>query len=350
MITEESRQLTLEVIRLREAGELTWDQIGARVGLTNSAARNRYQHHQKKVAKQAADSPEPEVVIEGIMPGDGERDAEEILSLVIAKQKRVFAYEQARQRQRIKIPSPSGVAQLSDFHLGNDGTDYEALAQDVKIIRDTSGLYCGFTGDGVDNWIVGKLVALQRNQALDFDSEWLLFEWILKELDESMLWVVAGNHDNWTMKIAGIDRLEHLLKGTYKLYHPQQIVFNLEVGPQTHTVKVRHKWRGNSIFNPTHGIEVGWERGGTDFDIGIGAHTHIATLYRQNIKHGKVIHTILTGTYKLYDEYGEEVGYAPSHGRGSTALIFDKNGNIQFFNELEQAADYLTYLRKRAKQ
>jgi len=341
------QELTLSVVSLKESQEerLTWQQIGDRLGITKSAARSRYQRYQRSQVV----TPEPEVIIEGIMPDDTDRDAEEIFDLVIANQKQIFAYEQARQRQRINIPVPCGLAQLSDFHLGNRGTAYEALLSDVKMIRDTPGLYCSFNGDGVDNWIIGKLVDLQRDQVVDFDAEWLMFEWILKELDPSLLLVVAGNHDNWTRKVAGIDRLQHLLKGTHKLYHPQQIIFNLEVGPQSYIVKVRHKWKGHSAFNPHHGIEVGWERGGKDFDIGIGAHTHIATLYSQNIKHEKIIHTILTGTYKLYDEHGEYVGFAPSHGRGSGSLVFDEQGRIQWYNELEEAADYLDFLRKRAK-
>jgi hypothetical protein len=265
----------------------------------------------------------------------------------IEAQVSVFKKLEKRRNQVIKLDPPCGWALLSDPHFGSAFTDYISLKQDAEIIRDTPDFHAGYHGDGVDNWIVGKLQGLQRGQAMPFDAEWQLFYDFINMLRGKLRYVVAGNHDNWTLKVAGFDRVREALRGTEVLYHTDEVLFTLKVGPQDYRVKVRHKWRGSSIFNVTHAIEVGWERGGDDFDIGIGGHTHQGTFHRPFARHGQIRHAVLTGTYKVEDGYGTEKGFAKPVGRGCGAFLFDKSGELHFEDDLKKAADYLDYLRRK---
>lgn len=243
----------------------------------------------------------------------------------------------------ISVQTPCAIALLSDLHIGHPSTDYRSIMRDAKLVRDTPYMYAGFVGDGVDNWIVSKLQFLQRNQAVNFDTEWGLFLSWIELLKDKMVFMCSGNHDYWSYLVAGVDRVKEFVRGTKMLYGSEEINFSLEAGPAIYRVKVRHKWRGSSIYNPTHGIETGWERGSDQYDIGIGGHTHIATLHRPFIRQAQMVHAILVGTYKKEPF----AGLPNPYGQGSGAMIFDKDGAMTFIYDLENAASYLNYLRSK---
>jgi len=273
-------------------------------------------------------------------------DPDELWTRAIRHQARVAAEQQARARQTITIPDggkPFGLAYLSDCHFGDPCTDYVALRQDAETIGKTPRLWAGFHGDGINNWIAGRLQALQREEIVPLDAEIVLFRDWLEMIGPCLLWVVSGNHDNWTRKLSGLDLPRTLLRGTRVLYHRAQVRFTLCYGERRLRFKVRHRWRGSSVFNVTHGIEVSWERGGDDFDVGIGGHTHQMTVCRPFGRHGAERYAVLTGTYKVADGYGDELGLAPSMGRGCGAQVFWRD-RVIWCGDLEMAAELLERL------
>lgn len=347
----------MDIPYLKDKLGLSWPEVAERSGLTPEAARSRYRRLKAKNDRSYPNSDyvvteaqitgiEPE--ISGVGPDDNEIDPSLLWQAAFNAQSRVAEHlRKKRLAQKIVLPTPCALAFLSDLHFGSPFCDYQAAQKDAQIIQSTPNMFAEFHGDGVDNWIVGKLTTEQRGQAVNFDAEWhLFFDW-LKMLSGKLVAVVPGNHENWSIKLAGIDRVREALRGTKILYDPNQIVFDLVVGHRSYRVKLRHKWKYNSIFNATHSIEVGWERGGNEFDIGVGGHTHIATLCRPFIRNGEMKYAVLTGTYKMHDSYGESLGYAPSHGKGAGAFVFDHDGSAVWLEDLERAADYLSYLRSR---
>ena len=258
--------------------------------------------------------------------------------------------EELRNNQQITIPNPGlafGIAWLSDSHFGSNETDYKSLRHDAEIVRDTPRLYAEFHGDGCDNWINAKLAHLQRGQALQFDGEVRLFASWLDMLRDKWIAIVCGNHDNWTKKLSGFDQVRQALDGAQVLYDSDEVCFTLVYGDNRQNVKLRHKWKYSSIFNPTHAIEVGWQRGGFDFDIGVGGHTHIGTVDRPFYRHGKRRHAVLTGTYKILGSaFGRQIGAAPSQDSGCGVSIFRPNGGYAFFDDLETGAEFLKFLNR----
>lgn len=337
-----------EIKAYRDEG-MQWSDIGDLFGMSGEAIRSKYKRWRKKNKQMQGNTSTNEASITGVIPDDYDGDVEKLWGRVIDAQGAHENFIARKSAQTIKLDPPFAIAVLSDLHFGNQHTDYRAIRNDAMIIKETDGMYAGFHGDGVDNFIIGKLNALERNQDMTLDSEWQLFESWLEMLAGKLLYVVSGNHDNWTIKTSGFDRVRNALKGTLLLYDTDEVIFDLDTGVKTWRVKVRHKWKGNSIFNPTHGIEVSWQRGGHNFDIGIGGHTHIDTVCRPFLRHGKRMYAILTGTYKRYDSYAREIGFAPTHGRGSGCMVFDAKGNMQFFEDLESGARYLEYLQSLAQ-
>jgi len=302
-------------------------------------ARDRYlEAHENRTGDDAP-------TVEGWTNEDRQLDADELWAQAFKAQ--VQAEERARRkaRQTITIPEPDrpfALAYLSDLHIGDAGTDYRALKADAELIRDTPRMWAGYHGDGINNWIVGKLAALERDEIVPFDAEVALFADWLRMVSPSLLWVVAGNHDNWTRKIAGIDLLRGLLDGVRVLYDQFEVCFRLVYGERVLRYKVRHKWRYNSVFNATHSIEVGWQRGDSDFDIGVGGHTHAGTVCRPFWRHGRDRYAVLTGAYAV-SEYGRELGYPETMHSGSGAHVF-WGDDLTFCHDLGAAVELLERL------
>jgi predicted phosphodiesterase len=256
--------------------------------------------------------------------------------------------EKRRNAQRIEFPAkPIALVLLSDLHIGNSTTDYRQLRKDAELINKTDGMHAIFHGDGIDNWIVPKLQQLQRGQAVNFEHELMLFESWLTIISDKLVAVVSGNHDNWTFSMSGIDIVKRMLKKTKVLYDRDEIRTVISIGNQEWEFCIRHKWLGSSIYNPTHGIER-YSRMGASFDIGIGGHTHIASLSREFVSNdNRQCMAIITGTYKRYDGFARQLGLPKCPHNGSGAIILQPTGNALWIRNLDDAADYITYLRNK---
>jgi len=296
----------------------------------------------------SADSNEVDFpIIRAVDPNKYDADqADKIWETAAASHKEYKEIADHKKKQYIHLEAkPTGIAFLSDLHIGNVGTDYAAILKDTKLIQSTPGMYAVFHGDGIDNWIVSKLQGLQRNQTVSFYSEIAMFRRWLELIHEKLLLVVSGNHDNWTQKLSGIDIIPTLLGQTHVIYDPFEARVTVTCGNAQWDMLVRHKWKHSSIFNPTHGIEVGFDRLTAPFDIGVGGHTHIGTLLRPFIKHNKERLAVLTGAYKQIDQFSKEIGYAETASTGCGAVIFLPDGKLWYNSDLQAACDYLKYLR-----
>jgi hypothetical protein len=289
----------------------------------------------------------PAPTIVGVTVSEHTHDPAALWDRAIIRQRDLEArILERRKDQRIDFDDgPICIAFLSDVHFGAPGTDYAAARHDAQTVRDTPRMFAGFHGDGPDNYVVGRLKDLNMHRTFTITEEWALFEDWVGMLREKWLWWVSGNHDEWTRKAAGFDPIRKIAESLPKiLFDDHECVFTLRVGDGEWRIKVRHKWRGGSIFNPSHPIEVGWERGGTPFDIGIGGHTHRGTVIRPFIRHGVKRYAVLTGAYKKEDEYGREQGFEPVFSTGSAAMIFWPDGRVLRVDDIDTAAHLMSLL------
>jgi hypothetical protein len=318
-----------------------------RVAQALGLARTTVQQARVRLLGGSCAPPPAKVTVSGVTPDSFRPDPASVWQQVVERQEKATAKLAAMESQAIEIhdSKPVGIAMFSDLHLGNPNADYRQILRDTDTVVGTDGFYATSWGDAHDNWI-GKLEGIQRGQPISFDAELTLVQDWFRRLQGKLLAVCSGNHEHRTVAIAGQDHIRGFLSGAQLLYDASEVSFRLKLGSAEWRVKGRHRWRYNSILNPTHGIERDLERGDVDFDIGVGGHVHKGTLFREFPFRGRVVTGCLIGTYKLDDEYGRQCGFAKSIGSGCGALILYPDGKLQSFRELSVAAEFLKWLRR----
>lgn len=283
----------------------------------------------------------PSYLTKGDTVSEEEFDEEELW-----KQARAIARRRKEKNDRkhdkeiIFDHAPICLVWMADLHLGDSGLDYERLDRDLKIIMHTPGMYVALVGDMLNNYIVGRLKDIRFGTELTITQEWILVRRVLRLLAPKLLLSVAGNHDLWTYSLTNIDFLKevHARMNPDILYAKYDNRVKIRIGDKAHAIRARHKWKGYSQYNPTHGIELASKFDkGRHFDIGVGAHTHAAGVYRQFNNGGKTGHAVLCGSYVSDDEFPEMLGLPEPNESAAVATIFGKYA-ISGTNCLQEAA------------
>jgi hypothetical protein len=146
--------------------------------------------------------------------------------------------------------------------------------------------------------------------------------------------------------LTGISYFEQVLVDMvpHVIYDRDDVVVTATVGGWEVPLRIRHKWRGSSIYNPTHGIEraAKWDH---DFLVGMGAHTHESGLTRSFNVDGTTGIAMLAGTYKRLDAYARRQGFPKPNASTSVAVVIDEERkSLTGFDNLEACADYMQEL------
>jgi len=261
------------------------------------------------------------------------------------------ALERRRQSQTVTFPGP--VATLvfaADQHVGGAGVDYPRLMHEATIIRDTPGMYAATVGDVVDNFVIAKLAHVRHGTRLTIPDEAVLARMYLRLLAPKLVAAVGGNHEGWTRSLAGDDFFSELISEVSPccLYDPNDCRVTVTVGGCSWRVRMRHKWRGSSYLNATHGIERA-SREDQDFDIGVAAHTHVSGLARTFTTAGASRLALLCGSYKRIDSYAQQIGAAKANASTAVAVLLDsRTGTMTGIESLEEAAMLTRLANERA--
>jgi len=304
---------------------------------------------QNKIKEILLDEKNKNVTITGITTENDVIDVDKVFSQLLENQKQIENKIEKKYNQTIEINERKAfaISCISDCHIGNPGVDYRALKADCELISRTAGMYAILAGDLHDNWIIKGLQFLQQKQAVDFPTELALVKWLFQTLNNSLVGYVSGNHDNWTKKLAGWDFLKDSICGK-SLYGSDEINFTLLADNVNEKYKIRHNFKGSSIYNPTHGMERDLKFGDDIYDVAVQGHTHNGTLLRESIYKMKKRYCILLGTYKFVDAYQEQGNFPRTlRNNGCMTIVYSQDGCKFFFDDTTQAAEFLQYLRNR---
>lgn len=267
--------------------------------------------------------------------------------VVWAKAESIWRKQQAeaerRESQVIRFAhGPACIVFAADLHLGGQGVDYPRIRNEAEIMRDIPNCGVWLAGDVIDNFIWQWCASIRHHTEITIPEEHVLAKTVLDILGPRLIASVGGNHCGWSRKAAAIDVLRDLTARVRPdvLYDTDDCTANVEVGPSVTRIRVRHKWRGSSIYNATHGQEraARWD---DDADVYVGAHTHTEGTARSFTVGGKKKLAIQLGAYKRIDDYARVNGFAKPDSATAVALIIDEKGRRVAVEYLELAAELM---------
>lgn len=252
-------------------------------------------------------------------------DEDRILENAIAQWRETEQKIIRRATQSISFDSgPICFAFAADLHLGDHGTNYPRVFDEADIIAKTPGMFVVTVGDMVNNFVIGKLRQARDESRIAISDEWVLTRRYLNSIAPKWLAAVAGNHDNWTNLLAGIDYFRDVAASIKPnlIYDSDDARIMVKVADVEYPIRIRHQWRGSSIYNPTHGIERAFTAD-HDFTLGVGAHTHVSGVARSFNASGENGLAVLCGSYKRFDMYAHRLGFPKPNRSTAVAVIFE---------------------------
>lgn len=335
--------------------KLTKEQMGAAIeehGGNYAAAakalkipRATLQHHvprdgapPKKAAPfQIEDLPDPEL------------DAPEIIAYLKRHNSKKIQAHKARQliNVDIRIDGPICLTHLGDPHIDNAGTDWTALESDLKVIKNTEGMFACNVGDTHDNW-AGRLAAQYAFSPSTKPQTKKLIEWLCNSTD--WLYFLLGNHDIWT----GGDPLHEFMKNSSGAFEEWAARLNLRFpNGTTCRVNARHDFPGSSQWNTAHGPGKAAQMGWRDHILTCGHRHTSGYMPIKDPASGLVSHALRVASYKIADPYAVQNGFldlniSPCASTIINPYLPDEHGDkIKVYYSTEEAADYLKHLRRR---
>lgn len=309
-------------------------------GIPRTTLRDRYH----KALKRLDAGADQEVITPPDLPS-GDYTKEELVERQTSIFERRIKAHDARKIIPINIKSnqPIGITWLGDPHVDDDGCNWPKLRSDVRLIKETDGLYGANLGDSSNNWI-GRLQRLYACQNATEAQAWKLVEWLMEEVPWLIL--LRGNHDAWSGAGSPISWMNSRATVDEDWRAKVQLRFP---NAATYTFDARHDHPGHSQWNALHG-----QRKAALFeanaDCYIAGHRHNWAT-SQFEEQGRVVTLLRARGYKHIDHFALTKGYPEQdHGQSVTTIIDPTKPQVsrcKVFVEAEEAADYLTYLRSR---
>jgi len=269
-------------------------------------------------------------------------DPETIRRLAEARFAAASKRRAVQQRQSIHFRhGPVALIFLGDQHIGSSGTNIKRMYEEQEMIRATPGAYVALTGDVVDNYVIGKLTAQNMTHNMTVPEEWALAKHYVAGFGDRLIAVSSGNHPQWTQRLVGLD-YDREITPEGVLYDTDDLIFDVHVGPHVRKVRLRHKWLGSSIYNPTHAIERSARFDSSDPDVFVGAHIHVGAVCREFILNGRRKLALMSSTYKEIDPYQRQEGFTENDASTAVALVINQDGS--FFGT-SSLASVLSYMR-----
>jgi predicted phosphodiesterase len=235
-----------------------------------------------------------------------------------------------------------GIAFQSDQHIGNPFCDHEQLRRDTELIANSRDVFVIHAGDYIDNFIVDKPRPAMK-ATIPPSVQWKLCEHYIDMTPDSLMAIVAGNHDLWTAGMTDYDPLKRLASERGILYHAHELNLRVWLNDIPYHISIRHKRRGNSQLDPSRVIKKMWDDGEADFDVGVVGHHHTPSVVPFT-KHGIERWAIRPGAYKIVDTFGEMCGFSRERPTSPMIIICPHTKEIQAFTDLRMGLRTLAAL------
>lgn len=248
---------------------------------------------------------------------------------------------------------PIGLLAVGDPHLDDNGANWPLIQEHARICAETDGMYAVNIGDSTNCW-GGRLIRKYADQDTSLSTARRLVEWFM--LDSGVRWLVwlYANHEHMGDGSAILGQMSKRYGTAKVVMHDWEARFVLRF-PNGVDVRIfaAHDFPGNSMWNPLHG-QVKAARFGSNIDVLIAGHKHNWAISQWELADQDVTPLMIrVRGYKYMDDYARRIGVIEQREGASVLLVVDPNaktrgGRTLAFQDVEQGADYLTYLREKA--
>jgi len=190
---------------------------------------------------------------------------------------------------------------VADCHVGAQTTDMKRLISDIEIIKQTPDVFCCLNGDLLDNYNRNGVGGGVYEQVLSIPDQKIFVRKMLEELQDKALWILQGSHEEWEFNTSGFDASKYFARHIRGAWLGFGGIVNLNFPSVTFRIFATHKPPGRTVDNPSIGLKKVFYKQ-RNFDIGIAAHYHAASVEIDFIRGQRVIF-VNCGSYKTPDRY-----------------------------------------------
>lgn len=274
-------------------------------------------------------------------------------ALEISERKKINNASKSCIDIKVKFEGPYGVVGIPDNHMDNPGTELKRMLKDAEMIREHPHLFAVAIGDGIDNFIVGKLEKVRRGQQIKLSDSWRMQEYYVDIIADKLIAAIGGNHNDWSKDMSGLDPLADIFenRGLGNIYDADQIRVRLtSPNGKSFTHMARHKYKGASRFHSIHGIMIHMLEKWEGEDVFWGGHIHQAShaaIQRNWEGSARAVHGVQLGAYKVIDEYAKREGFRANQPFLTPMIIhIPETGETIFVDDINRGVQFLKIIRK----
>lgn len=270
---------------------------------------------------------------------------EDTFARLVAEQDRREKFRSAAEWMpfEVKGKQPFALVFVGDPHL--DVCDARTLQRHLNTIERTDRMWAVGLGDWLNGW-TGKLRGQYAHQSVTERQAYALARAILMR---DIWWLlILGNHDGerWQGQGGALRWMENAAPVPMQEW---QVKFSVKCGDAAWKIWAAHDFPGVSMWNPLHGPSKRAQMTGAIADLYICGDHHVYGCSETQHEHtGKAYWVARAKGYKPLDHYALEKGYGEQTVGHSIAAVFDPSTKkIVCRADIEEAADYLAFLRSR---
>jgi len=269
-------------------------------------------------------------------------------------------YEAAREWFTIKMPDdrPWADVYFGDPHIdSNPGCNWPKLREDCATVAKTDGMYGVDVGDVVDGW-GARLAHLYAESDTSVENSWRLVEWFYNEAltnkKGANKWKVRirGNHDQMRLDVPEV--LDRICKYQVPAFKDEAKFYQKCPNGFVAPCWVRHDFPGHSQWWGGHSMQKAALMKSAA-GLYVCGHKHNWMLHHdEHPDQGFVYWLARARGYKFFDSHTKKLGYSEQQYGCSLVAVYNPKarsepGRLQCYVDVQEAAEYLTYLRKKHK-
>ena len=207
----------------------------------------------------------------------------------------------------LETDKPIAFMNTSDWHIGSRFMAYKTFRAALNLCIATPRVYWAIYGDEMDNYPLDWMPPAIM-QVITPRTQQKIVHAIVDELIDhgKILYSFWSDHPAFTERKTGDNPMEPIYMGRVPYFHGKGVV-KLRVGEQRYVIFASHKFKGSSIYNPTHPQmrALLWEVPSADFVIMGHRHQyaysevpHHDLSYLSGLHKNRVAHLLQVGTAK----------------------------------------------------